>query len=130
MTIDNKPRHTPGPWRFDSGLNVLAGKRVVANCNSLMSSDDDTRPENTANAQLIAEAGTIASETGLSPRELAEQREELLGALEGLLLLCENANRGAFENGVTDPNGTIDEGNVYASRFMGIARAAIRKAKG
>jgi hypothetical protein len=38
-------------------------------------------PEDFANAKLIAEAGTIASETGLSPRELAEQREELLGAL-------------------------------------------------
>jgi hypothetical protein len=31
-----------------------------------------------ANASLIAEAGTVASETGLSPRQLAEQRAELL----------------------------------------------------
>lgn len=31
--------------------------------------------------EAIAEAGTIATETRLSPRELAEQREELLEVL-------------------------------------------------
>ena len=33
-------------------------------------------------ARLIAEAGTVATETGLTPRQLADQRAELLAALE------------------------------------------------
>lgn len=33
-------------------------------------------------ATLIAEAGTVAHETGLTPRQLAEQRAELLAALK------------------------------------------------
>jgi hypothetical protein len=35
-----------------------------------------------ANARLIAEAGTVASEYGLTPRELLEQRNEMLEVLE------------------------------------------------
>ena len=34
-----------------------------------------------ANAELISEAGTVYHETGLTPRELKEQRDELLKAL-------------------------------------------------
>lgn len=36
--------------------------------------------EDAANAALIAEAFNVATETGLSPRQLAEQRDELLTA--------------------------------------------------
>lgn len=32
------------------------------------------------NAKLTAEAGTVANETGLTPRQLLEQRDELLDA--------------------------------------------------
>jgi hypothetical protein len=35
-----------------------------------------------ASAALIAEAGTVANKTGLTPRQLADQRAELLAALE------------------------------------------------
>lgn len=38
-----------------------------------------------ANANLIAEAFNVATETGLTPRQLAEQRAELLEALIKLL---------------------------------------------
>jgi len=38
-----------------------------------------------ANARLIAEAGTVAHETGLTPRQLAEQRDELVKALQWAL---------------------------------------------
>lgn len=34
-----------------------------------------------ANAQLIAEAGTVANETGKTPRQLADSNKELLEAL-------------------------------------------------
>jgi hypothetical protein len=37
-----------------------------------------------ANAELIAEAGTVAHETGFSPRQLAEQRKILLAHIEKL----------------------------------------------
>lgn len=38
-----------------------------------------------ANADFIAEAGTVANETGLMPRELLAQRDELLRSLEAAL---------------------------------------------
>lgn len=44
----------------------------------------ESQDERHANGKLIAEAGTVYHETGLSPRQLAEQREELLEALRGL----------------------------------------------
>lgn len=40
-----------------------------------------------ADARLIAEAGTVASETGLTPRQLADQRTYLLDALRGCALV-------------------------------------------
>jgi len=38
-----------------------------------------------ANARLMVEAGNVANETGLMPRELLEQRDSLLTALETVL---------------------------------------------
>ena len=38
-----------------------------------------------ANADLICEAGNVANETGLTPRELLNQRNELLASLKSLL---------------------------------------------
>jgi len=38
-----------------------------------------------ANAKLIAEAGTVANETGKTPRQLADINAELLDALNGVL---------------------------------------------
>lgn len=37
-----------------------------------------------ANADLIIEAGTVANETGLTPRQLLDQRNELIGVLDEL----------------------------------------------
>jgi hypothetical protein len=44
----------------------------------------------------IAEAGTVATETGLTPRQLAEQRAELANALRDAFLLLN-----AVKNGMT-----------------------------
>jgi len=41
----------------------------------------ESRTQAIANALLIAEAGTVANESGLSPRELLNQRNELLSLL-------------------------------------------------
>lgn len=45
-----------------------------------------SRPDDevSANATLCAEAGTVLHETGYTPRELAEQRAELLAALKAV----------------------------------------------
>ena len=40
--------------------------------------------ERIANAKLIAEAGTVANETGFTPRQLVDQKVEILEALIGL----------------------------------------------
>lgn len=72
-------KHTPGPWKQGKSNpnNVSAGDALV--CRTFPRgkwSDEDE-----ANARLIAEAGTVATETGLTPRQLAAQRVELLAIL-------------------------------------------------
>jgi hypothetical protein len=54
---------------------------------------DQIKSEQEANAQLIAEAGTVTNETGKTPRELQKERDEVLAALRGLL-----DNRFVYEN--------------------------------
>jgi len=49
-----------------------------------------TKEESVANALLFSEAGTIANLTGLSPKQLMEQRDELL---EAILAMQELSNR-------------------------------------
>jgi hypothetical protein len=54
--------HTPGPWEVRWGCNVFATRLdtghegVVASCGGHSSNTVDCRPENTANARLIAAA--------------------------------------------------------------------------
>lgn len=76
---------TPGPWR------------VVAHNNPTVQPGDDWTvqgpngeaicfegkglPEDGDNSALIAEAGTVHHETGLTPRQLVEQRDALAEAL-------------------------------------------------
>lgn len=85
---------TSGPWTVDASdedaIEVVGtpawgceryGKRgrwSVCTLDDLMG---DYPKEVKANARLIAEAGTVLHETGLTPRQLAEQRAELLEAL-------------------------------------------------
>lgn len=44
----------------------------------------ETQIESKANAEIIAEAGTITNQCGFSPKQLLEQRDELLKALSQL----------------------------------------------
>ena len=77
-----------------------------------------------ANASLWAEATNIATETGLSPRELADQNAELLAALEGLLHAATGfVNTARSENPALDPWPALDLAEKEAN-------AAIAKAKG
>ena len=69
-------------------------------------------------AQLAERDATITRQS----EALAKAKE----ALQCMIELHQHANDGAFENGVTDPTGSIDEGNVRASRIYDYARAAVR----
>lgn len=112
---------TPGPWALHpiagkSGRNKLAlhaaGRRV---CDISVFSDEDS-----ANARLIAEAGTVAHETGLTPRQLAEQRAELLDFARDVA-------------GLDDGALTRADLNYFRSLILewrGSARAALAKAEG
>jgi hypothetical protein len=61
-----------------------------------------------------------------SSDQLREKNARLREALEGLIELCQQANHGAFHNGVTDSTGTIDEGDYRASTYIDRARAALK----
>lgn len=73
-----KLKPTAGPWAVDyKYFNRVVGQSgVVAECKrqTMHTSVQD-------NALLIAEAGTVHHECGLSPRELLEGYRELRGAL-------------------------------------------------
>ena len=87
---------TPGPWHVEAHsrgaghINVTGprllprprfGPVAAAYTNLAGPMDDSCVAEMAANARLIAEAGTVLHETGLTPRQLAEQRAALLEAL-------------------------------------------------
>lgn len=111
-------KHTAGPWKaMAAGIDAITvsttlrnGRRVpfrVACCK------DGDIEQVQANARLIAEAGTVAHETGLTPRQLAEQRDDLLEALRNI---TECAEAGA------------DGANM--DLWIAQARAALAKAEG
>ena len=66
-------------------------------------------------------------------RIVATQRDELLAACENALLHLNYAPL-EYHNGITDPTGTIDEGNVVGWRthhdLVGELEAAIARTKG
>lgn len=69
-TLNQEVGHTAGPW-FADDIFVSSSERkheIVSGC-----SPDISREELRANARLIAEAGTVAHETGMTPRQLADE---------------------------------------------------------
>jgi len=122
----------PGPWLSEGNWTYTlqhAGWRRGEEQfeNRLFAQVQPGRNSNLAEAQpiasLFAEAGNVFHETGLTPRQLVEQRDALAEALKSVIENCEQ--HGDFRNGVTDPTGTIDEGMVAAAEFFGKARAAL-----
>lgn len=84
MEANQKAQCTPGGWRYevDSGFD---GPAVVSPYGLVCKMPNEIDGENEANAALIGEAGTVLAETGLSPRELADQRNELLASAKATL---------------------------------------------
>jgi hypothetical protein len=81
---------TAGPWDYFVGN---ANGRGLVRVEAAISSDDAGEhicsfprgSKGEAHAALLAEAGTVLHEAGLTPRQLAEQRDELLAALQWAL---------------------------------------------
>lgn len=133
MTTETKLKATPGPW-------VVMPKKYGVDIMRLVSSnrfgiamvyggapDGVGVREGLANARLIAEAGTVASETGLSPRQLAEQRQELLEAASKALDIIQ------WMSGSTDFSPEGPAATAWQSTRDGDLpkiRAAIAKARG
>ena len=73
---------TPGPWEAEriDGSNCFDIKCecgfFIATCHDGVRSESNAE----ANARLIAEAGTVFHNTGLTPRQLVERVKELEGA--------------------------------------------------
>ena len=104
-------RPTPGPWEWEArhtSLVVRSQDCSICNLSLHTNSKKPLRPriEREANARLIAQAGTVYHETQLTPRQLADQRAELLAALRRLV---GNAGAlGAFEDGIRECAGNTN----------------------
>lgn len=84
---------TPGPWiTHREGFSTIyiqasiggGWVQEIAACGPT----NDGSAQQEANARLIAEAGTVFHNTGLSPVQLVEQRDELLAALKACAAVC------------------------------------------
>lgn len=122
---------TPGPWeagtRYRGSYVVWGPDR--ANEDYFVSIHEG--PDAGKNARLTAEAGTVYHETGLTPRQLAEQRAELLEALEPFALIAEH-DIGTDESDGDDYR-PMQRHNVAPRVTVGHlrrAQAAIARAKG
>ena len=126
-------KHTKGEWYLHKHIGVtkesvkmnkltpiyyqnvcdkkFPGGRIIAKC---LSKDKD---ELQVNAKLIAEAGNVANETGHTPRQLAEQKAELLEALKEI-----TKGEGRFDmDRLIHASNTIED-------MKSIANEAIKKA--
>ena len=87
-------KHTIGIWKqshriIDEDENyatqVYTDDTIICTLDWAGHKEDDgktTTSRREANARLIAEAGTVANETGKTPRQLADENKELLEALQ------------------------------------------------
>lgn len=86
--MTNTLKITPGVWSRNikppiKYVTIFAGRNTHIAHMATGPELSDTEIE--ANCTLIAEAGTVANETGLMPREMAGQRAELLEALQDII---------------------------------------------
>lgn len=119
---------TPGEWVVESdddGLGVVAyiggfGYWVTGVISA--AGPDSTDATKEANARLIAEAGTVFHNTGLSPVQLVEMVKELTGVLQS-----------AVDCGMVPKSSALDGGASKYSTQVHVAdriRAALAKCEG
>ncbi|WP_429951434.1 hypothetical protein ACQYWY_06980 [Comamonas sediminis] len=87
-----KLKPTPGPWYYNSvdewDHSVVTQHGETDDGSTRLwtvASANTVRDEKEDNARLIAEAGTVHHECGLSPRQLMERCKELASHLEALV---------------------------------------------
>jgi len=124
----NEAKPTPGPWKYsfegsDPSWAIVTGQggAIIANVNSETGPDAVSAPAMRqmpadANARLIAEVGTVYHETGLTPRELAEQVKRQSIVLGTLVTLIDESDQWS-DIASTSPLGEI----------VNAARAALPK---
>ncbi len=116
--MDTQSKPTPGRWQTaEVFLNNMPNRLVVRKqewAGATVADLGAAAYANRADGELIAEAGTVYNETGLTPRQLLAQRDALMTALENLLL---------WDDGAATGPGDLP-GDVIAE-----ARAAVIKAK-
>lgn len=109
----SKAAHTAGSVRLDGQYVTNQDGATIADCGK---SSLIYTAEKVANAEFVAEAFTVAHETGLTPRQLVEQNARLLAALKDCAIqIAQIRNRKL----------TADE-----QAALDAARAAIAVAKG
>lgn len=86
MSNDNTAKPTAGPWARNKYGRICSGaaghETILCADIAIPCSYHDLHSEAVANSELLLEAGNVHHETGLTPRQLALQRGELLKALK------------------------------------------------
>lgn len=100
---------TPGQWercaygvwaKDGQGHNLRLAIAEIAHSEGVVLRVD-SEEQSVANMDLFAEAGTVANETGLTPRQLADRKADLLEALKAVTrCLEEHINEEAKSKGV------------------------------
>lgn len=90
-------KHSLSPMHVAGGYHLLANLRNGGGLIQIatFAKDDGFEAEQQANIELIVEAFDVATETGLTPRQLADQRKELMARFSALLDLIESSE-GAY----------------------------------
>ena len=108
-------KHTQGKWEVateEGDTLVRTPAFYIARVYKGIGKDEEQ-----ANAKLIAEAGTVANETGFTPRQLAEQKAELLEACKKM-------------QGIQDEHPTATCSDIVAAIDWDLIDAAIAAAEG
>jgi hypothetical protein len=86
MTDTAKP--TPGPWYYVPYPAGIGGFVNAGDPSGPAICDLSKYEHPETNGRFIAEAGTVFHETGLTPRQLLEQRDELREALNDVIAMA------------------------------------------
>lgn len=93
---------TKGEWKYDHDAVVDVNGNIIASLSKDKKQYFKERNETLSNAKLIAEAGTVANETGMTPKEMQSQ---LIGLKAAAIMLQEQ-------------NKELLEALKYAKRFL------------
>lgn len=111
-------RCTPGPThivRADANCMEVRTKKHITVCKVFEPGSLETRDYE--NAALISEAFNVASETGMGPQQLTEERDELLKAFELAHAFLDSLPQGWLGN-TTGDVGALNDFYVASSKIQ------------